>query len=124
MRFTLGGRAATFHQHVTTQKVFVDFITSVITLAATGVPAGRRRRTCTSCAQGIGGLMSIVDRFKSWLAEGSSCSRGSFIEALESRKLMSITLSASVGEGGVNRDADVRQVQQRLRDLNFRAKGG
>src|SRR5688572_9264938 len=46
------------------------------------------------------------------------------IEALEERRLMAITLSASVGEGGVNRASDVRQVQQRLRDLNFRARGG
>ncbi|MEA2735421.1 MAG: hypothetical protein QOE14_1872 [Humisphaera sp.] len=37
---------------------------------------------------------------------------------------MAITLSGSVGSGGTNNPSDVRQVQQRLRDLNFRAQGG
>ena len=68
--------------------------------------------------------MSIVDRFMSWIDGESSSPRPSFIELLEDRRLMSITLTASVGEGGVNRDSDVRQVQQRLRDLNFRASNG
>jgi peptidoglycan hydrolase-like protein with peptidoglycan-binding domain len=46
-------------------------------------------------------------------------------EPLEDRKLLAaVTLTASVGAGGVNRPGDVREVQQRLRDLNFRGSDG
>ena len=45
-------------------------------------------------------------------------------EPLEERRLLAVTLTGSVGQGGLNRYGDVVQVQTRLRDLGYRSKGG
>ena len=68
-------------------------------------------------------LRSLVSRASS-LPDRPAPRPPCVVEALEERRLLSVTLSASVGQGGVNRYADVVQVQQRLRDLNYRSKGG